>query len=368
MSAEAWPGAPALPQPDTLRNRKIVGLWLFAICGLIGLMVLVGGLTRLTNSGLSITEWRPITGVVPPLSDTAWQAEFAKYQRIPEYIELNQGMSLAAFKSIFWWEWGHRLLGRLIGVAFLVPFLYFLARGRIERALAPRLVVMFLLGAAQGALGWYMVKSGLVDRTDVSQYRLTAHLGFAFVIYGFILWTALGLVAPGAKDHRHDLRALRNGACVLTGLIFLQVLLGALVAGLNAGLTYNTWPLMDGRFVPTGLLPEQPWWINMFETIETVQFDHRMMAYIVTLATLGLWLAARRSRPPAGVARALDVLVVLVLGQVALGILTLLHAVPISLGAAHQIGALAVFSGALAAAHALVRATRPRPDLAVVAG
>lgn len=361
MSAEALSASPIAHPIPAIRSRRAVGLWLFAVCGCIALMVLIGGLTRLTNSGLSITEWRPVTGVVPPLSEAAWQAEFANYQRIPEYTQINRGMSLDAFKRIYWWEWTHRLVGRLTGFVFLIPFLWFLARGRIERGLAPRLAAIFLLGAGQGALGWYMVKSGLVGRTDVSQYRLAAHLGFAFALYGLVLWTALDLAVPAARRGLRSLRGLSAGLFVLVGAVFVQVLLGALVAGLNAGFVYNTWPLMEGRLVPHGLLTAEPWWINLFETVKTVQFDHRMTAYAVTALILGLWLVGRRHALTPRAERTLNFLTILVLCQVALGIATLIHVVPIGLAAAHQLGALAVFTAALIAAHAVLRAAQPAP-------
>lgn len=366
MSAEAWPVASVATSVSHRRHRRIIGGWLFAICGLIAVMVLIGGLTRLTHSGLSITQWKPVTGVIPPLSDAAWQAEFARYKRIPEYRLINAGMSLAAFKDIYWWEWTHRLIGRLIGVAFFVPFVFFAARRWIDRSLAPRLATIFVLGGAQGALGWYMVQSGLVNRTDVSQYRLAAHLGFAFVLFALILWHALDLTVPARRRGRHDLRGLRNGLCVLLALVFGQILLGALVAGLDAGLVYNSWPLMEGRLVPHGLFPGHPWWINFFATVKTVQFDHRMVAYLVGCLTIGLWLTARVKRLPRRAARAIDVLGMMVALQITLGVLTLVNVMPVPLAAAHQFGALLTFTACVVAVHATIRATQPGPALAVV--
>lgn len=366
MSAEAWPVASVATSASHQRHRRIIGGWLFAICGLIAVMVLVGGLTRLTHSGLSITQWKPVTGVIPPLSDAAWQAEFARYKKIPEYRLINPGMTLAAFKDIYWWEWTHRLIGRLIGVAFFIPFIFFVVRRWVDRSLVPRLAAIFVLGGAQGALGWYMVESGLVNRTDVSQYRLTAHLGFAFLLFALILWHALDLTVPGRRRGRRDLLGLRNGFCALLALIFGQILLGALVAGLDAGLVYNTWPLMEGRVVPDGLFPEHPWWINFFATIKTVQFDHRMIAYLVGCSTIALWLMARARRLPRRVARSVDVLGALVAVQITLGILTLVNVVPLPLAAAHQFGALLVFAACLVVVHALVRASQRGPVLAVV--
>ncbi len=366
MSAEAWPVASVVISASHQRHRRIIGGWLFAICGLIAVMVMVGGLTRLTHSGLSITQWKPVTGVIPPLSDAAWQAEFARYKQIPEYRLINAGMSLAAFKNIFWWEWTHRLIGRLIGVAFFIPFIFFVVRRWIDRSLAPRLAAIFVLGGAQGALGWYMVESGLVNRTDVSQYRLAAHLGFAFVLFALILWHALDLTVPARRRGRSDLRGLRNGFCGLLALIFGQILLGALVAGLDAGLVYNTWPLMEGRVVPHGLLPGHPWWINFFATVKTVQFDHRVIAYLVGCLAIALWLAARAKRLPRRVARSIDVLGLMIALQITLGVLTLVNVVPLPLAAAHQFGALLTFTACIVAVHALIRASQRGPMLAVV--
>jgi cytochrome c oxidase assembly protein subunit 15 len=315
-------------------------------------MVVVGGLTRLTGSGLSITEWKPIHGALPPLSDAHWQQEFDAYKAIPQYQKINTGMTLEEFKGIFWWEWVHRNLGRLIGFAFLIPFLVFFFQGRIERALIPRLVVLFVLGGLQGALGWFMVMSGLSDRVEVSQYRLVAHLGLALIIYVAIFWTALPL-ARGEWPIQGAPHKLFRWAGALAALVFVQILLGGFVAGLDAGLTYNTWPLMDGKLVPDGYFIHAPWWLAPFEDVTTVQFHHRMMAYIVAAAALALWYAARRD----GVARpqrvAVTALAHAILLQIALGIWTLLAVVPVWLAALHQLGAVAVLTAALFAAFAL---------------
>lgn len=331
--------------PRDIRARRQIALWLFAVAGLIFVMVIVGGLTRLTESGLSITEWKPVMGALPPMSDAAWADAFAKYQQIPQYELVNKGMTLGDFKSIFWWEWSHRLLGRLIGFAFLLPFLFFLATRRIERALAPRLAIMFVLGGLQGALGWWMVKSGLSERVDVSQYRLTAHLGLATIIYAYMLWTALGLWRERGAIAASD--GLRRGALGLMILVFVQMMLGGFVAGLKAGYIYNTWPLIDGAFIPSDLFFVAPWWRNFFESQLTAQFDHRMVAYLVAILTAWHWLAARRN---AEASRSATWLALAVLGQIGLGIWALLWAVPIPLGAAHQAGALIVFT--LAIVHA----------------
>jgi cytochrome c oxidase assembly protein subunit 15 len=311
-------------------------------------MILVGGATRLTDSGLSITEWQPIVGTVPPLSESDWQAAFEAYQQIPEYTELKRGMSLDAFKSIYWWEWAHRFLGRLIGFAFLIPFLGFWAAGYIPRTMLPRLAGLFLLGGLQGAVGWYMVKSGLVARTDVSQYRLAAHLGIAVLILGYTLWLIFSLGAD-ARAGRPLARASGPvwSAAALVGLVYLQMLAGALVAGLDAGQGFNTWPLINGAFIPEGLGALSPLPLNLFENPLTVQFDHRMLAYTVVLASLAeaAWLAAtQKSSALIGSALTLACLVLL---QATLGVWTLLLAVPIPLGLAHQAGAIAVFAAAL---------------------
>jgi len=344
-----------IPQPDAVVTerqagaRRAIAVWLFAVASLVFLMVIVGGATRLTDSGLSITEWRPVTGAIPPLSAADWQAELEKYRQIPEYKLVNRGMSLDEFKRIYWWEWGHRLLGRLIGVAFLVPFVWFVATRRIERALVPGLLAMFALGGLQGGLGWYMVMSGLSERVDVSQYRLAAHLGLAVVIYGYMLWVALGLWRTDTPRQEAAPRGLRQGAVALVVLIFLQIIAGAFVAGLDAGLTYNSWPLMDGAWVPGGLLDLSPWWRNAFENLLTVQFNHRLLGYVLAAAALWHYWRAR-STARAGTAGAV---LIAVLCQIALGIWTLLAVVPIGLGLAHQAGALIVFTAALVHARAL---------------
>src|SRR5712691_1405818 len=261
-----------VPSPATDISRRAIRLWLWAVAALIFAMVLVGGATRLTESGLSIVEWRPVAGTLPPLSEADWQAEFEKYKTIPQYQLVNRGMSLAEFTTIFWWEWTHRLLGRLIGAAFLLPFVWFLWKGWVEPGLRGRLWLIFGLGAAQGVVGWWMVASGLADRVIVSQYRLAFHLTLACVIYAAILWTADRLFARPAPAVPARLRA---GALALLCLVLVQIYLGALVAGLRAGLIYNTWPLIDGALVPdrARLFFDQPLWRNLFENALTVQFN-----------------------------------------------------------------------------------------------
>jgi heme a synthase len=312
-----------------------VRIWLFAIAVLVFCMVIVGGATRLTGSGLSITEWRPLLGAIPPFTGADWQAAFAKYKLIPEYSAVNPGMRLADFKFIYWWEWSHRFLGRFIGVAFFVPFIVFAATGAISRSLWPRLIAIFILGGLQGGLGWYMVASGLIDRVDVSQYRLSAHLTLAAMIFGAILWVALGL---GYTRHRPSTERERAGLAI-AGLVLLQVAAGGFVAGLDAGLGYNTWPLMDGKLVPDGLLVMTPLWRNIFENALTVQFDHRLLAYVIAVIVAG----------HAYVMMTKESLLLLgaVIAQVALGVWALLWQVPLWLGLVHQGGALIVFAAAL---------------------
>ncbi len=333
-------------------RRRQIALWLFACCALLFAMVVLGGVTRLTRSGLSIVEWQPLLGAIPPLTETDWMALFEKYRQTPEYHKVNVGMDLAGFKEIFWLEYLHRLLGRLIGVVFLVPFLYFLLRRRIERALTPKLLAMFVLGGVQGALGWFMVKSGLVDVPRVSAYRLTAHLGLAVAIYGYMLWVALDLWY-GARAVAATNARLRRFSAIVTGLVFLMILSGGLVAGTRAGFAFNSFPLMHGQFLPAGMYAMQPWWADPFENIATVQFNHRLLAYGLCVAIPALWFVVMRAGGARGPAHALvGVLAV----QVTLGILTLIHVVPVPLAAAHQAGALALFSVALYLGHALRRA------------
>jgi cytochrome c oxidase assembly protein subunit 15 len=327
---------------DQTRNNVQVGWWLMSIALLIFIMVMVGGITRLTDSGLSITEWKPLMGAIPPLSEAAWLEAFDKYKQIPEYILVNAGMSLAEFKFIYFWEWFHRLLGRFIGVAFAVPLVYFLVTRKIEREMIPRLVLLFVLGGAQGALGWYMVMSGLVDRVDVSQYRLTAHLGFAVLLFVFSLWVAFGLLVPKEKLEQAATGSMATHALGFTTLVFAQILLGGFVAGLDAGIGYNTWPLMDGAFIPSGLYAESTFVASMFENTMSVQFNHRMVAYLVVVMAGVLFVLSGKVPLSARQKKILNLLCVSVLAQVALGIFTLIYFVPLWLGVLHQGGALIV--------------------------
>jgi cytochrome c oxidase assembly protein subunit 15 len=328
-----------------------VAAWLFVCCAMIALMVVVGGITRLTLSGLSITEWKPVIGIVPPLSAADWAAEFAKYQQIPEYRVVHFAMTLDEFKSIYFWEYAHRLLGRLIGVAFAVPFIWFLARRRLPRRLVTPLAGILLLGFGQGALGWYMVESGLADRVEVSQYRLVAHLALALAIYAAILWTALGIARGSPSAHASP--GWQRASEAVLALVALTILAGGFVAGTRAGLTYNTFPLMDGRLLPASYAQLQPLWLNWFENIAAVQFDHRVLAVATVTAVFVLWAAGLRANLPIPARKALHALLAVAVFQVALGISTLLLVVPTPLAAAHQAGAVLLLTAAVVLRHTL---------------
>jgi cytochrome c oxidase assembly protein subunit 15 len=322
-----------------LANRALLRGWLYVILLMLFALVLVGGATRLTDSGLSITEWKPIHGVIPPLNDAEWQEEFAKYQQIPEYAEINQGMSLAGFKRIFWWEWAHRILARGVGFVFALPLAFFWATRRIERGLGPKLVGLLALGGLQGAVGWWMVASGLVERVDVSQYRLAIHLTLACLIFAAIMVVARGL-APHSEPPAN--RSTQRFAGFLLLAVFCQIFLGGLVAGLDAGMSYNTWPLMDSAVIPGDLFVIDPAWRNLFENPKTVQFVHRLGAY--TLFLLALWhmIATRRRQAGTTHARRALVLFHLVLVQAAIGIATLMMQMPLHWALLHQGFALVV--------------------------
>ncbi|MBK7658506.1 MAG: COX15/CtaA family protein [Betaproteobacteria bacterium] len=342
------PAADAGPAPG---SRRAVAAWLLACCALVFAMVVVGGVTRLTHSGLSIVEWQPFIGTIPPLTDADWAAQFEKYQLTPEFKQRNHDMTVDGFKGIFWWEYFHRLLGRFIGIAFLAPFLYFWARGRLDRPLALRLAGIFVLGGLQGAMGWYMVKSGLVDDPRVSQFRLTAHLGLALLIHAAMLWVATGLLL---RDRAPARSRLAGVALAFAALVFAMALTGGLVAGIRAGFAYNTWPLMNGHLVPPEVWMIEPWWRNFGWNMAMVQFVHRTLALVVLA---GAWIVAwgvlrdvaatRPARLAAGT------LAVVTFAQVVLGIATLLAVVPVPLGAAHQGGAVVVLSAAVWLARAL---------------
>jgi heme a synthase len=332
------------------RDEVAVAIWLFACCGLIFVMIVIGGITRLTLSGLSITEWHPIIGIIPPLTHAQWVAEFARYQRVPEYRALQFGMSLADYKIIYFWEYAHRLLGRLIGLAFAMPLAWFWWRRRLPRRLAPALLGILALGFAQGLLGWYMVESGLVHRLEVSQYRLVAHLGLALAIYSAIMWTALGLARRPAAGEIGA--GWRRAAEALIGLVALTIAAGGFVAGIRAGLVYNTFPLMDGQLIPAGYAQLHPFFRNWFENVAAVQFDHRLLA-MTTAAAVLLLCAVGRSALPGAARLALTALLVAAAAQVTLGVSILLLVVPIPLAAAHQAGAVLLLTAAIVFRHTL---------------
>lgn len=342
------------PDSNLQQNNRQLAIWLFVVCGLIFCMIILGGATRLTESGLSMVNWNPIMGIVPPIGEEEWQATFEKYQQFPEYQKINKhrGMDLEGFKSIFYFEYGHRVLGRLIGLAFLLPFLYFLVKGRIHRKLTLRFTIMFVLGGLQGVLGWYMVKSGLVNVPSVSQYRLTAHLGAAMAIYMFIFWTALNLYKPQLANTAVPIR-LRRKSIAVTSVIVIMILSGGFVAGTDAGFVFNTFPLMNGHFVPPFIYPKEPFYINMFEDLATVQFNHRIIAYVLCLMIPALWFMSRRYSLSPRSKTILNLFVVMLIIQVGLGISTLLLVVPVSLGVMHQGGALILLSLALMVNHEL---------------
>ncbi|MGF1649986.1 MAG: COX15/CtaA family protein [Hyphomicrobiaceae bacterium] len=350
---------------DAIGAAPVVKLWLTTTIGLVFAMIVVGGATRLTNSGLSITEWQPILGVIPPLTEADWQDALEKYRQIPQYREINRGMSMAEFQFIYWWEWAHRFLGRLIGVVYGLPLLVFWVRGMLPTRHLPLMVGLLLLGGLQGFVGWYMVQSGLVERTEVSQYRLALHLSIAFVILSLLVWLRLAI----EPERRSSLQSITlktispahvSVAIGLVALVFAQVALGAFVAGTKAGLTYNTWPLMDGRLIPNGVYGLDPWWVSIGEDITTIQFNHRMSAYVLTIVAvwhavvLALTADCRRTVVSA------NILAISVLLQSAIGIATLLYAtnaIPIGLGLAHQAGGAVVMAIAVWHSYAIRRAT-----------
>ncbi len=339
-------------------TNRAIAAWLFACCALVFAMVVVGGVTRLTHSGLSIVEWQPIVGTLPPLTDAQWQEAFAKYQATPEFRLVNHAMDVEAFKGIFWWEYFHRLLGRAIGVVFLVPLVWFAVRRRISAALAWKLATIFVLGGLQGAMGWYMVKSGLVDDPRVSQFRLTAHLGLALAIFAAMFWLALSLIRPADGRGGGALVALQRVSTALAWLVFAMALTGGLVAGIRAGFAYNTFPLMHGHVVPPEILMLEPWWRNFFYNMATVQFDHRALAWVLALVVPAFWWRVRRNPDASRTIRlAADAMLAALAVQIALGIATLVNVVPLSLAALHQAGAVVLFAAALNAAHALSAAT-----------
>jgi cytochrome c oxidase assembly protein subunit 15 len=339
--------------PGTQPGDRVVAMWLLICCGLVFAMVVLGGFTRLTGSGLSMVDWRPIMGVLPPLSDADWQRVYDLYRESPEYNLVNAGFGIEGFKSIFWLEYLHRLLGRTIGLVFFVPFVFFFVKGYVVRREWPKYLLMFVLGGMQGLLGWYMVKSGLVDVPHVSQYRLTAHLVAAFIIYTYMFWVAMSLLFPAPADaSKHP---WYGKTLTLLVLVSVTVISGGFVAGLKAGKIYNTFPMMGEFWVPPGLMALEPFWRNFFDNMTTVQFDHRLLAITTFALVIVYWFGARSAGVPARAKPAVNALLHTAILQVALGIATLLLAVPVVLGAAHQAVAMLLFTVALYLVHALRR-------------
>ncbi|MBT5218277.1 MAG: heme A synthase [Woeseia sp.] len=329
-----------------------VAKWLLICCALVFVMVVLGGVTRLTGSGLSMVNWRPVTGILPPLGDAAWTEAFAMYQTSPEFQKVNSQMNVQDFKGIFWLEYLHRLLGRTIGIVFFVPFLVFAWKGYIRRNEWPKYTAMFVLGGMQGVLGWYMVKSGLVDNPHVSQYRLTAHLLAAFAIYAYMFWVALSLLYPSENTSVHPWYKKTLG---LLGLISVTVVSGGFVAGLKAGKVYNTFPMMGEYWIPPGSFALEPWWRNFFDNIATVQFDHRVLALTTFSLIVAYWFKFPKAELPMRIRKGVNALLHTAILQVVLGISTLLLVVPIPLAAAHQGVAMVLFTVALFVCHGLRR-------------
>ncbi|MDG2319322.1 MAG: COX15/CtaA family protein [Rhodospirillaceae bacterium] len=327
------------------QNAKHIRLWLLICAGMVFIMVVLGGATRLTESGLSMVEWQPLN-ILPPLSETAWQQEFEKYQKYPEFQKVNSWMAVEDFKNIFWLEYIHRLWGRLIGLVFAIPFFYFVATRRVQGQFAWTLAGLLALGGAQGLLGWFMVASGLVDRPDVSQYRLAAHLVLAFIVYGLLIWVALGVrpdTEPDKSARHHDTTTVRLALATALAVL-LAVTSGAFVAGLNAGLIYNTFPLMDGQMIPDGLYDLSPWYMNWFENIMTVQFNHRALGIVLACLVTLMWWRIKQAGHTGQIKFVADCVFAMAFVQAGLGITTLLMTVPLPLALAHQTGALILFT------------------------
>ena len=333
-------------------QNRAVAIWLLICCGLVFAMVVLGGFTRLTGSGLSMVDWRPLMGWLPPISDAEWQRVFELYQQSPEFLKVNSHMGVDAFKGIFWLEFLHRLLGRTIGIVFLLPGIFFFAKGYIKVSEWPKYLLMFILGGMQGVLGWYMVKSGLVDMPHVSQYRLTAHLVAAFIIYSYMFWVAMSLLFPTNGNNKHPWYGKSLALTILTAVTIIS---GGFVAGLKAGKIFNTFPMMGDYWVPPGTMALEPFWRNFFDNMTTVQFDHRVLAITTLFVVIGFWFKARKADLPARSRPAVNALLHTTVLQVALGITTLLMSVPVILGATHQGVAMLLFTVSLYILHSLRR-------------
>ncbi len=339
-------------------NQKSIVVWLLICCISVFAMVILGGVTRLTQSGLSMVEWQPIMGVIPPLTETDWRDAFKAYQQFPEYQKINQHMTVAEFKPIFWFEYAHRILGRAIGLIFLIPFLFFWVTRRIPQPLLPRLIGVFCLGGLQGLLGWYMVQSGLVSEPHVSPYRLTAHLALAVLIYGYMLWLVLGLITGGRHKRSWSVDPPWRLSVFVTALVGVIIISGGFVAGTKAGFAFNTFPTMNGDWVPQGIWALQPAWRNLFENLATVQFSHRVIALALAVLVPVLWLSVLLASVSPRVRLATHGLLVMLVVQISLGITTLINTVPVSVAAMHQGGALLVLTMALWVTHGLLRDKR----------
>ena len=335
------------------QKHTSIAAWLLVCALLVFCTLIIGGATRLTHSGLSIVEWKPISGVLPPLNQSDWETEFNKYQQTPEYAKVNHQMTLDDFKGIFWWEFLHRVSGRVIGLVFAIPYLYYLARRRISGMLSWKLAGIFLLGGLQGAMGWYMVKSGLVDDPRVSQYRLTAHLSLAFIIFTAMVWVALGLLRQRVVAASSELQRLHRWGVGLAALTFYMVVTGGFVAGIRAGKAYNTFPLMNGDIVPPEIFVLEPWYLNFFSNMATVQFDHRLGAWLLAFSVPWLWMQIRQAAVSTRCRQVANLLLLALATQITLGISTLLLAVPVVLGTAHQGGAMLLFGVVLWLNHEL---------------
>ena len=350
-------------------GQKTIALWLLICCVTVFAMILLGGVTRLTGSGLSMVKWEPVTGVLPPLNREQWTEVFELYKQYPEYKLKNFGMSLDQFKSIFWWEYAHRILGRLIGFIFFVPLVFFMVTGRLSRSLTPKLVLMFVLGGLQGLLGWYMVKSGLVQDPRVSPYRLTAHLGLALIIYAYMFWVALDLLYPSESGSRAGGRSPYGFvAAVISLLVFITALSGGFVAGTRAGFAYNTFPTMAGQWIPAGLFVYEPWWRNLFENLTMIQFNHRLLATLLFGLVLLFWWVTRNLPAPPRLRIGIHLLLIAACLQIALGISTLLLIVPTALAAAHQGGAVLLLTASLFVSHRIRAQPRASATSAPVEG
>lgn len=333
-------------QKSQYQHAVVLGCWLLFCAIVVYIMIVVGGITRLTQSGLSMVEWEPIMGIIPPIGEAQWMDVFNKYRQSPEYLKVNAGMSLEAFKSIFYWEYGHRVLGRVIGMIYFIPLVFFLMRGMVPKAWYGKLFGLFILGGLQGLMGWYMVKSGLVDVPHVSQYRLTAHLGLALLIFAAMLWFALDFLRGETRANHSSPGYLKATAAVVF-IVFIMMLSGGFVAGTKAGYIINTFPTMNGEWIPSGWLAIQPIWRNVFENPIMVQFVHRCIALAVILSIITSFAIASNQRFRTAKSLVLSIMLI----QVTLGISALVMKVPVALGAAHQAGAVALLSAALFAAH-----------------